>query len=408
MKASAISGKQNKGGGNSVKNVLKPMVHTDTWLLRISLPPSETSRSEPPQVRWERRKKPANPPNPTRAGVSMAYHKGRGILFGGVHDTEESEEGIESEFFNTLFAWNIDRNRFFPLNLHKPRTGAKKQVAESGGSRRARGRADEEDLLRNLAALEAHGTVAKANEVQMATEDDPEDKPTTMPVSKPVQYTFPHARFNAQLAIQEDILYIFGGTYEHKDREYTFNELHAIHLGRLDGVKEIYREEFDAWQESEDESTDSDEEDEDADDAMLSDDDDDEESGGVALSTTAPSDITSEPAPSMTETDFDDTRMDVDQPEDDQPQPRPFEPLRDYFARTSTEWQEYLIRRNKDDSMGHSVKELRAKAFDLAESKWWDAREEITAIELEQEEAGIGEVVNLADRQEAGASGRRR
>ena len=28
----------------------------------------------------------------------MAYHKGRGILFGGVHDVEENEEGIESEF----------------------------------------------------------------------------------------------------------------------------------------------------------------------------------------------------------------------------------------------------------------------------------------------------------------------
>ena len=33
----------------------------------------------------------------------MAHHRGRGILFGGVHDVEDSEEGIDSEFFDQLF-----------------------------------------------------------------------------------------------------------------------------------------------------------------------------------------------------------------------------------------------------------------------------------------------------------------
>ena len=92
-------------------------------------------------MRWERRKRPANAPNPPRAGSTMAFHKGRGVAFGGVHDVEDSEEGIDSEFFNELFIWNVDRNRFFPLTLRRLKAGTgKKMVQASRG--RDRGKAD--------------------------------------------------------------------------------------------------------------------------------------------------------------------------------------------------------------------------------------------------------------------------
>lgn len=52
-----------------------------------------------------------------------------------------------------------------------------------------------------------------------------------------------------------------------------------------------------------------------------------------------------------------------------------------------------------------SVKEIKTNAFEMSEEKWWDCREEITALEDEQEAAGIGEVVSLADRAGAGGSG---
>ncbi len=52
-----------------------------------------------------------------------------------------------------------------------------------------------------------------------------------------------------------------------------------------------------------------------------------------------------------------------------------------------------------------AVKEIKAKAFELSEEKWWDCREEITALEEEQEAAGIQEVVSLAERGDAGAAG---
>lgn len=55
-----------------------------------------------------------------------------------------------------------------------------------------------------------------------------------------------------------------------------------------------------------------------------------------------------------------------------------------------------------------TVKEIKSKAFEMSEEKWWDCREEITRLEDEQEAAGIGEVVALADRGEVTGAGRRR
>lgn len=54
------------------------------------------------------------------------------------------------------------------------------------------------------------------------------------------------------------------------------------------------------------------------------------------------------------------------------------------------------------------IKEIKAKAYQLSEEKWWDAREEITALEEEQEAAGIQEVVSLAEKGDGGAGGGRR
>jgi hypothetical protein len=59
-----------------------------------------------------------------------------------------------------------------------------------------------------------------------------------------------------------------------------------------------------------------------------------------------------------------------------------------------------------EDSL--SIKEIKSKAFEMSEEKWWDCREEITALEEEQEAAGITEVVSLAERGDAAAGGARR
>ena len=57
----------------------------------------------------------------------------------------------------------------------------------------------------------------------------------------------------------------------------------------------------------------------------------------------------------------------------------------------------------------YGVKEILKKAFERSEQKWWDCREEIQALEDEQEAAGISDVVSL-DQRAGGESvgGRRR
>lgn len=95
--------------------------------------------------------------------------------------------------------------------------------------------------------------------------------------------------------------------------------------------------------------------------------------------------------------------------DDKLPHPRPFESLRDFFARTSNEWQDSILEwmKYQRDVEETSVKEIRKKAFERAERQWWDCREEIQALEDEQEAAGISEVVALEQRGGEG-SGRRR
>lgn len=401
-------GKKGGGGGPSSRMVLKPKVHVDTWFLRITPPPAEQPSTTPPTVSWEKRKMPANAPNPARAGATMAFHKGRGVLFGGVHDVEESEEGIDSEFFNQMFVWNIERNRYMPLTLRRPKANTNKKADKQANvSRRARGKADEEELLANLKALEmkAGGATSLGSDDEAGKVQEEEDEEEQRP-EKPRIYEFPHPRFNAALAVQADTLYIYGGTFEKGDREYTFDELWSINLNHLDGVQEIFKRELEDWQGSEDEADSEDEDDEDED-SEASDEED-------KATSTAPTSVTDSPVvvPSKDTADEDlGTNEEISALTDGLPHPRPFESLRDFYARTSEAWINLTIddldRKKKSDEYG--PKEIRQLAFKEAEEKFWDCREEIRVLEDEQEAAGIGEVVSLADKETGGAgSGRRR
>lgn len=390
---------------------LKPMVHQDTWFLRITPPASDAPLNTPPAVRWERRKKPANSPNPPRAGSTMTYHKGRGIMFGGVHDVELSEEGIDSEFFDSLFAWNTDRNRFFPLTLRRPRAPGKKQLANQMKSK-DRSKADEEELLQNLKALEAREGVRndeddKMKEDTLKVEEEEPENPKKPSV---VRFEMPHRRFNAQLAVQDDTLFVFGGTFEKGDREFTFNDMYSIDLDKLNGVKELFYKEPENWHLLNEEEEDSDEEMDDEEEEVEVE-EEDEEAMSLDTASPAPTEVT---VPSVTremeqlEVEEQDTEPSAN---DNKPLPRPFESLREFFTRTSDEWQKILIDtlNSKGVELEKNVKELRKDAFSLAEEKWWDSREEVMALEDEQEAAGIGEVVSMANRGDPmGGAGRRR
>jgi len=421
VKATVTANKSAKGSSQGQRNVLKPLIHQDCFLLRITQPPVDAPPNTPPTVRWERRKKPANTPNPARAGVTMAYHRGRGLLFGGVHDVEESEEGMDSEFFNQMFAWNIERNRFFPLALRKPRTQKKAAGNEQRSGRRGRAQANEEELLKQLAALQAGTSLEDADDIELDNKAEPE-VPEVPVRDMPVSMEYPHVRFNAQLAVQEDVLYIYGGTFEKDDREFTFDDLYAIDLGKMDGCKEVFNREVENWIESEDEDEDDDDEDEE--DEEEEEDEEDEQEDDLRAKVTSPSKRGKKPAEDVSvaeststettnEAEAEDAETSATSVDDGLPHPRPFESRREFFTRTSNEWQEILmtnLRWKAIQPESLTVKEIKTRAFELSEEKWWDCREEIQALEDEQEAAGIGEVVSLADKTDGapGGVGRRR
>jgi hypothetical protein len=325
------------------------------------------------------------------------------ISFGGVHDVEATEEGIDSEFFDNLFAWNIERNRFFPLTFRRPRAPNKRQpIPNRSNARRGREKADGQELLRNLAALESPDAMIidpPTQEIDSVSQNE-----------KVILMSMPHPRFNAQLAVQEDILYIFGGTFEQGDREYTFDEMFSVDLIKLDGVKEIFRREPENWHGGEEEGSGSDSESEydTSEDGHM----DEDGSQGVLvagdLASTVPKNFSN-----IATSDPDQKEEVQSEPvvDDSKPHPRPFENLRDFYNRTSTEWQEIIVEelQQEDSSRDKSVKEIRKKGFERAEIMWWDCREEITALEDQHEEAGIGEVIDIKARaSEAGGMGWRR
>ena len=404
VKSATSSSKQGRGGPQ--RTVLKPVIHQDTWFLRITQPAAEAASGTPPTFRWERRKKPANAPNPTRAGATMAHHKGRGICFGGVHDVEESEEGMDSEFFDALFAWNVDRNRFFPLTLRRAKAAGRKQPTQAVRNRN-RGKADEEELLRNLAALETHGSIANAVEIEMEVDSQSPPEPIGERKEFPLRFEMPHRRFNAQLAVQDDTLFVFGGTFERGDQEFTFIDMYSIDLGKLDGVREIFYREPENWNTKMEESEEDEEDDEDSGDESDSDD-----AMSLDAASTAPTEASTLPTELTVPDVANETEMDTSSQQDPRPFPRPFENLRDFYARTSIDWQNLVLEKLKYGSaqatLDQSIKELRKRAFNEAEERWWDCREEVRALEDEQEEAGIGEVVSIADRGAETGGGRRR
>ncbi|KAI1862900.1 hypothetical protein JX265_008946 [Neoarthrinium moseri] len=405
VKATVSANKSAKGASQGQRNILKPMIHQDCFFLRITQPPNDAPANTPPTVRWERRKKPANTPNPARVGATMAYHKGRGIMFGGVHDVEQSEEGMDSEFFNQLFAWNVERNRFFPLALRKPRAQKKNAGTEQRVGRRGRAQANEEELLKQLAALQAGSSLEDVDDIDIDIKPKDEPEEPEKPVREmPVSMELPHPRFNVQLTVQDDVLYMYGGTFEKDDREFTFDDLYAIDLGKMDGCKEILSRELEDWVGSEDEDSEEDDED----DGEDEDDEEENEEGDVEIAneeeirqpskrkkkqgdeeSNADSSTTASTSATEEESEVDTTATSVD---DGLPHPRPFESRREFFTRTSNEWQEILmtnLRWKNIQPETLAIKEIKTKAFELSEEKWWDCREEITALEDEQEAAGI-------------------
>lgn len=367
-----------KIGGKLYKGVTL----TDHWTLRML--------GDPKTWIWVKRKRPAAVPSP-RVGAAVALHRNRLILFGGVFDTKEGEETLESTFHNDLYCLSLEASRWFPLKVRPPRKTSKR--ANVDRSRDTEGRM--EDLIANERLLQEKmgegGSPDTEDDVVMgeATEEMEwlklDDIEPTM--------TMPHPRFNASMAVSGDALFIYGGVFEAGEKEYSLNDMHTIDLAKLDGVRQLFGSVIAPIEES-------DSEDDSEDDDDIDDEEDVEQNQKSVFYENIPEE-TKEQGDQAEEAD-------PDKPVDPRPMPKPFENMKAYFTRCATGWENYLLPWNQTAS----PKELRTKAFIRAEDYWWQVREEIRTQEDTLEESGIGEVIEAAEgvavRDERGVVGKRR
>jgi N-acetylneuraminic acid mutarotase len=344
------------------KGLQKGKVHSDTWLLRM--------KSDLSGVRWERRKKSGFAPSP-RVGCSMVFHRGRGILFGGVFDTDETEESLDSIFYNSLFAYQIESNRWFALSLRTPRKKKVAAVSSKPEDRHA-------DLEANLSQI-INGKLDMSDDEDLSPspkEPDTNEEPESIK-EYPIINSLPHPRFNVTAAVVDDSLFIFGGVWENGEREYTLDSMYSVDLGRLEGLK-VYWENLNELDEP-DEEEEEEEEDED--------DDEEEDEGDEEENTILDSDVEDEV---IAEEDEEEEPQGIPDPRPWLPHPKPFEALRDFYSRTSSQFLEWALTNNKD-ARGKVLKRI---AFDLSEERWWERREEVRATEDHYDDlGGVGDVI---------------
>ncbi|EIN11125.1 galactose oxidase [Punctularia strigosozonata HHB-11173 SS5] len=220
----------------------------DTWFLRITASSTDDSASSTPStsprpskkandalpllLKWERRKRPSTAYAPSlRSGCTMALWpaKGMGVLFGGVTDEDTSEETLESTFHNDLYGYQIAGNgRWVSMTLKKPKEkgkGAKKKQ-----SKRMHEQADREDVSDREGGSDEDIT---RTDTKIAIKL-PESRPEPQGVSDDPTSTIPLPRYNAMLAVLRNNLYIYGGIFESRRREYTLDDFYTIALDKMD------------------------------------------------------------------------------------------------------------------------------------------------------------------------------
>ncbi|KAF3198371.1 hypothetical protein TWF106_009764 [Orbilia oligospora] len=403
----AVSHKK-KSLGQKIKDL--PLYHTDSYLLRIN-------PADPKLSKWEKRKKPGNMPT-TRVGITMAHHRGRGVMFGGVYDVEDSEEALESKFFEDMWVYAVAQNRFWEIKMRKSKKVVKKDDGGAAISRRDRAKQDELELLKNLALLETKAGVTTTAEIPLPMEvEKEEEEELKNPLAKAEpSLILPAARFNVALAVQGDWLYMYGGTFEKGDVEITFDEMYKVNLEKLDGVITIFKRDSVIGGE-EDMDLDDDDEDEDGEEDSEMDDEESEdeeekakadeikrkqEEGRKAKALRKEAVETPLPPTSPISPTFTDNATEIVEPESNLPLPLPFETLREYFVRTSELFQSEVVEelRFKPVSVAEAttVKEIRTAAFEMAEKRWWDVREEVREEERKLEELGVTESVVMTDK----------
>ncbi|XP_073013390.1 uncharacterized protein [Typha latifolia] len=378
----------------------KGIVHSDLWSL------------DPRNWEWNKIKKSGMPPGP-RAGFSMCVHKKRAVLFGGVVDMEAEGDLLMSLFMNELYGFQLDSHRWYPLELRKDKSTKEKLkgLKRSEPSKDSQGDiemsvanegddnidCDVVDMQCGVQEVSHHMSKNLSfNHVESIKVSDPKvqgliDDSANKQESKSSETVKPCGRINSCMVVGKDMLYLYGGTMEVKDREITLDDLYSLNLSKLDEWKCIIQASESEWQEvSEDEDDDDDTEDEESNSGSSSNESDDDDKGseddgeGALDIGTAVSLLKGEKKNLRRK----EKRARIEQIRvtlglsDSQRTPMPGESLRDFYRRTNIYWQMAAHEHTQ-----HTGKELRKDGFDLAEARYKELKpilDELAILEAEQ------------------------
>jgi N-acetylneuraminic acid mutarotase len=76
---------------------------------------------DPKKAVWQRVSRKGSAPSP-RSGAVMTLYKNKGLLFGGVVDTEGPRHSLQSTFYNDMHAFDMERRRWYQLGLKTPKS----------------------------------------------------------------------------------------------------------------------------------------------------------------------------------------------------------------------------------------------------------------------------------------------
>nr|CAB3487432.1 unnamed protein product [Digitaria exilis] len=367
----------------------KGTVHADMWSL------------DPRTWEWNKVKKAGMPPGP-RAGFSMCVHKKRAVLFGGVVDMEVEGDVIMSMFMNELYGFQLDNHRWYPLELRKDKPAKNKtkdiKRKESTNDVEANIDNDGDEVMEDFDVIEGQPEVrgvsnqlTKSLSITRAGSNKSSDVLSDSAAQEaPPEAVKPSGRINACMAVGKDMLYLYGGMMEVKDREITLDDLYSLNLSKLDEWKCIIPASESEWLEiSEDEDDDDDDEAEeneiDSEEDASQTDEDEESDEDAAKNVSSAVSLLKGESKTMRRKE---KRARMEQIRvilglsDSQRTPVPGESLRDFYKRTNMYWQMAAYEHTQ-----HTGKELRKDGFDLAETRYKELKpilDELAVLEAEQ------------------------
>lgn len=254
-------------GGYSKEKVKRDVDKGTTHVDMTTLMPEGKVKDDtiPAKWKWVNAKQSGARPSP-RCGLSCAVAPGnRAFCFGGVFDEEEDEEQLEGKFFNELYLLDMEKNRWYLVNLRGKRESTEKKKRrrkKEDGAENDDGMEEEmEDEDEEEGGDEAmEVTTEKVGNMNIEGAEDTEMSegatntffddgvfqvkigPSLGSIpgegtgegDQVVQVFQPHARMGALMAVKSGVLFLYGGMFERGDKQFTFKDFYSLDLNKME------------------------------------------------------------------------------------------------------------------------------------------------------------------------------